>query len=124
MRPRSPDRQLIRFEDDRKYIVYVHQDRRRNYTNREEVVQSEAFLRLVLIYKYPVKRIRQFVPIQMGSETKEADIVVYDDDALKSPHIVTECKKPDVSELEFQASGRPSRELRRRRGSAVRLGHE
>lgn len=93
---------LIRFEDDRKYIVYVHQDKRRNYTNPEEVVQAESFLRLVLTYKYPVKRIRQFVPVQMGSETKEADIIVYDDDALKSPFIVAECKKPEVSELEFR----------------------
>ena len=92
---------LIRLEDDGKYIVYLHQQKRRNYSNPEEKVQAESFLRLVLIYKYPVKRIRQFVPVQMGSETKEADIIVYEDDALKSPLIVTECKKPDVSEQEF-----------------------
>lgn len=95
------DENLIRFEDDRKYIVYVHQDKRRNYTNPEEVVQAEAFLHLVLTYKYPVKRIRQFVSVQMGSETKEADIIVYADDVLKAPLIVTECKKESVSELEF-----------------------
>jgi len=93
---------LIRLEDDEKYIVYLHQAKRRNYANPEEKVQAESFLSLVLIYKYPVKRIRQFVAVQMGSETKEADIIVYDDDALKSPFIVTECKKPDVSELEFR----------------------
>ena len=93
---------LIRLEDDGKYIVYLHQEKRRNYSNPEEKVQAESFLSLVLIYKYPVKRIRQFVAVQMGSETKEADIIVYDDDALKSPFIVTECKKPDVSELEFR----------------------
>lgn len=93
---------LIRFEEDRKYIVYVHQDKRRNYTNPEEVVQAESFLHLILTYKYPVKRIRQFVPVQMGSETKEADIIVYDDDVHKCPHIVAECKHPQVSELEFK----------------------
>lgn len=92
---------FIRFEDGGKYIVYVHQDKRRNYTNPEEVVQAEAFLHLVLTYKYPVKRIRQFVTVQMGSETKEADIIVYADDALKAPLIITECKKETVSELEF-----------------------
>lgn len=96
---------LIRFEDDGKYIVYVHQDKRRNYTNPEEAVQAEAFLHLVLTYKYPVKRIRQFVAVQMGSETKEADIIVYADDALKSPLIITECKKATVSELEFVRAG-------------------
>lgn len=92
---------LIRFEDGGKYIVYVHQDRRRNYTNPEEMVQAESFLRLVLTYNYPVKRMRQFVSVQMGSETKEADIIVYADDELKAPHIIAECKKESVSELEF-----------------------
>ena len=37
----------------------------------------------------------------MGSQIKEADIIVYADDDLKSPLIIVECKKPDVSELEF-----------------------
>lgn len=91
----------IRFEDDEKYIVYVYQNKRRIYTNSEEKVQAESFLRLVLTYNYPVNRIRQFVLVQMGSETKEADIIVYADDALKVPLIVTECKKSDVKELEF-----------------------
>jgi len=92
---------LVRFEDERKYIVYVHQGKRRNYTNPEESVQAEAFLRLVLIYKYPVKRIRLFVPVQMGVAQKEADIAVYKDDALEAPLIIAECKKESVSELEF-----------------------
>lgn len=38
----------------------------------------------------------------MGSETKEADIIVYSDTALMSPHIIVECKKTDISELEYQ----------------------
>ena len=92
---------LIRFEDDGKYIVYVYQDKRRNYNNPEEKVQADAFLQLVLVYGYPVKRIRQFVQVRMGVETKEADIIVYDDDQLKSPLIIGECKKQDISELEF-----------------------
>jgi type I restriction enzyme M protein len=39
---------LIRFEDSEKYIVYVHQNKRRNYSNPEEMVQAETFLHLVL----------------------------------------------------------------------------
>jgi len=92
---------LIRFEDERKYVVYVHQDKRRNFTNPEEAVQVETFLQLVLTYGYPVKRIRLCVPVQMGVDTKEADIIVYSDDALKAPLIIAECKKESVSELEF-----------------------
>ena len=92
---------LIRIEDDEKYIVYVHQNKRRNYKNPEEKVQAETFLLLILTYKYPVHRIRQYEPVQMGSETKEADIIVYADDKLKTPLIIAECKKESVSEQEF-----------------------
>jgi type I restriction-modification system DNA methylase subunit len=98
---RGVQKKLIRFEDEWKYIVYLPQDKRRNFESPEEKVQAETYLKLALIYKYPPKRIRQFVPVQMGSEIKEADIIVYADDALKAPFIVIECKKPDISELEF-----------------------
>lgn len=93
---------LIRFEDNGRYIVYSPQERRRNYENPEEKVQADAYLRLVLIYKYPPKRVRHCVPVQMGRETKEADMIVYEDDGLKSPLIIVECKQEAVSELEFR----------------------
>jgi type I restriction-modification system DNA methylase subunit len=38
----------------------------------------------------------------MGVELKEADIIVYSDDELKEPLIVVECKREDISELEFR----------------------
>src|ERR1019366_6042714 len=90
---------LIRIDEEGKYIVYLAQGKRRNFVNPEEKVQADTFLRLALIYQSPVGRIRQFVSVQMGSEKKEADIIVYADDTLKSPLIVAECKKPEVSEL-------------------------
>ena len=43
-----------------------------------------------------------FVPVKMGVETKEADIVVYNDDECTEPHILVECKKADISDLEFE----------------------
>lgn len=92
---------LIKLDDDKKYITYIHQNKRRNYTNPEEKVQAETFLKLVLIYGYAPKRIEQFVPVTIGSDTREADIIVYNNDKHMSAHIVVECKKQDVSELEF-----------------------
>ena len=92
---------LIKFDEEKKYITYIHQDKRRNYSNPEEQVQAETFVKLVLSYGYPVERIRQFVSVTMGSSTKEADIIVYNDDECTKPHIVVECKKEGVSELEF-----------------------
>jgi type I restriction enzyme M protein len=55
-----------------------------------------------LVYGYSPERILQFVSVTMGSSTKEADIIVYKDDQKESPHILIECKKQEVSELEFK----------------------
>lgn len=92
---------LISFDAEKKYITYVHQNKKRNYTNPEEQVQAETFLKLVLSYNYPVERIKQFQSVTMASQVKEADIIVYNDDDCTKPHIVVECKKTEVSELEF-----------------------
>lgn len=95
------DKGLISFNEDRSRITYIFQKKERNYNNPEEKVQAEAFLRLILDYHYPERHIRQFVPVTMGSDIKEADIVVYDDEMCLTPHIVVECKKQDISEAEF-----------------------
>ena len=92
---------LIKLDDEQKYITYIHQNKKRNYTNPEEHVQAETFLKLILTYGYDTKRIRLFVSVTMGSSTKEADIIIYNDDQCLSPHILVECKKQDVSEAEF-----------------------
>ena len=92
---------LIKFDDDQKYITYLHQNKRRNYGNPEESVQAESFLKLVLVYGYSPEHIEQFVAVKIGSDTRETDIIVYNDDKHTSAHIVVECKKEEVSELEF-----------------------
>ena len=95
------DKGLISFNEDRSRITYIFQKKERNYNNPEEKVQAEAFLRLILDYNYPENRIRQFVSVTRGSETKEADLIVYDDELCLTPRIVVECKRQDVSEAEF-----------------------
>lgn len=92
---------LIHISEDGRIITYLHQNKQRNYNNPEEQVQAETFLKLILVYGYDVKRIRQFVPVTMGREIKEADIVVYNDDMCLQPHILVECKREEVSEAEF-----------------------
>lgn len=96
------EQNLISFNEDMSRITYIFQKKERNYNNPEEKVQVETFLRLILDYNYPVNRIKQFVPVTMGSEIKEADIVVYEDDMYMSPHILVECKRQEVSEAEYQ----------------------
>ena len=93
---------LIKFDSEQKNITYIHQNKKRNFTNPEEKVQAEAFLKLIVSYGYPVERIVQFKNITMGSTTKEVDIIVYNDDECTQPYIIVECKKEEVSELEFK----------------------
>jgi type I restriction enzyme M protein len=98
------DKGLIKFDENQNFITYIHQNKKRNYNNPEEKVQAETFLTLALIYGYPVERIKQFVPVQMGSETKEADIIVYNDDECEETHILVECKKEELKDQEFNSA--------------------
>lgn len=95
------EKELIHFDEDRNFITYIHQNKKRNYNNPEEKVQAETFLTLVLIYGYPAHRIKQFLSVQMGSETKEADIAVYSDDDCHETYILVECKKEDLTDQQF-----------------------
>lgn len=92
---------IIKFDDERNFITYTFQNKKRNYNNPEEKVQAETFLSLVLIYGYSENRIKQFISVQMGSETKEADIIVYNDDDCHNTHIVVECKKEELTDQQF-----------------------
>lgn len=94
-------KKLIKFSDGDKQVSYCNYHRPRNYGNPEEKVQAETFLKLVLQYGYKPERIRMYETVTMGSDKKEADIVVYNDDDFEEPHILVECKKPNVSEQEF-----------------------
>lgn len=73
--PEGIKRKLIAFSEDGKQIMYLHQNKKRNFSNPEEQVQAETFLKLVLNYGYKPERIQYYVPVKMGSETKEADII-------------------------------------------------
>ena len=96
------DRGLISFNDDNTRIRYNWQNKERNYNNPEEKVQALTFLQLILDYNYPEKQIHQFEPVTMGSEVKEADIVVFADELCVRPLILVEGKKQEVSDAEFQ----------------------
>ncbi len=95
------ERGLISFNDDYSRITYTHVNKSRNYLDPEEQVEAVSFLKLVLVYNYPVQRIKLFEKVTRGSSKIEADIIVYHDDLCLSPTIVVECKKQEVSEAEF-----------------------
>jgi type I restriction enzyme M protein len=93
---------IITIDDKKEYVTYIHQNKKRKYTNPEEQVQVETYCKLVLHYNYPQTHILMFESVKMGVSTKEADILVYQDEKLEKPFIVVECKKEDISELEFK----------------------
>ncbi|WP_338769872.1 N-6 DNA methylase [Bernardetia sp. ABR2-2B] len=93
---------LIHIDGKKEYVTYLHQNKKRKYTNPEEQVQVETYCKLVLHYGYPQTHILMFESVKMGVSTKEADILVYQDEKLEKPYIVIECKKEDISELEFK----------------------
>lgn len=92
---------LISFNEDFSRITYTHINKSRNYLDPEEQVEAESFLKLILVYNYPVQRVKLFEKVTMGSSKKEADIIVYEDDLCFNPSIIVECKKQEVSEAEF-----------------------
>ena len=81
---------LVRLHDDDKHIEYITEKKSRNYGNPEEQVQAETYCRLILQYGYLKQRVKNFVSVTMGADKKEADIVVYNDDACLQPHILVE----------------------------------
>ena len=74
---------------------------KRRLQNPEEFVQATAFLKLVIEYDYLPQNIAVNQAVQMGSETKEADIVVYNEQNNKAL-IVVECKEEGINERQFQ----------------------
>ena len=93
---------LVRFSDNNEYVTYVHQNKRRKYTDPEEQVQVETFLKLVIQFGYSEKRMKLFEPVKIGSKKTEADIIIFADDMLLSPYIIIECKKSEVTDSEFR----------------------
>lgn len=94
---------IISFNQDKTRITYLLQNKVRNYKT-EEIVQAETYLKLIYEYNYPKENIQLFVPVTMGSDKREADIVVYKEPNHYAPYIVVECKAKEVSNAEYSQS--------------------
>lgn len=92
---------LIRFDDEHKFLTYVAAGKRQRYTDPEEQVRVEIYLRLILDYDYDAKRIELERVVPRRTPSDLADIVVFSDDRHKTPWIVVECKKQEISDAEF-----------------------
>ena len=100
---RGIDKKIISLSSDQAKITYHCS---RNYTtgfkNPEEKVRGSYFAELVLDYNYSPDRIDFEVIVPRRTPEDRADIIVYEDDELKKPYLVVECKKDGVTDAEFK----------------------
>lgn len=85
-------------------IHFKAADHSERWADPEEKVRAEFYAELIYKYEYPPERIRLEVNVPRRTPNDFADIVVYDDDELKSPYFVFECKRVDISDAEFSQS--------------------
>ncbi len=97
------DKGIISFSEDESKIIY-HCSRKfsTNFKNPEEKVRASFFVELIENYSYPRNRVDFEVEVPRRTPSDRADIVVYEDDELKNPYLVIECKKDDISDNEFK----------------------
>lgn len=93
---------IIEVNDDRTRVTYKVPDvKSYRLTDPEEVVRASYFVDLVLKYNYPISQIAFEVTVPRRTPNDWADIIVYEDEAMKKPYLVVECKKDGVTEAEF-----------------------
>ena len=68
----------------------------------EEEVRASFYEELVKKYEYKIDKIDLEVPVPARISSSKADIVVYKKE--KTPFIVVECKRPDISNAEIKQS--------------------
>ena len=70
----------------------------------EEKVRAEFWAELIYKYEYPPQRIAFEVTVPDRTPSRQADLVIYEDDELMSPYFVFECKRADLSDAAFDQS--------------------
>lgn len=93
---------LISFSEDGGRIIYhCSRDYSTSFRNPEEKVRASYFVELITDYQYPKERIDIEVKVERRIPDDRADLVIYEDDELKSPFIVVEAKKDGITDAEF-----------------------
>ncbi|BCG53959.1 N-6 DNA methylase [Alistipes indistinctus] len=99
---RGIEKELISFNEDKSRITYnCARSYSTSFKNPEESVRAAYFVELVLDYLYPSQKIDIEVKVERRTPDDRADIVVYEDNELKSPFLIVETKKEGISDSEF-----------------------
>lgn len=95
-------KRYIEISKDGKRITYLSQNKTYKYTDPEEKVRADYYVELIDKYQYSPRRIDLEVTVPRRTPSDLADIVIFEDEALKKPYIVIECKRDGVSDAEFE----------------------
>jgi type I restriction enzyme M protein len=100
---RGTGKGIISLSDNESRITYkCSREYSVSFKNPEEKVRASYFVELVEDYHYPQERIGLEVTIPRRTPEDRADIVIFEDNTLKKPYLVVECKKDGISDAEFK----------------------
>src|SRR3989338_2570251 len=100
---RGIEKGYISLSSDNAKITYrCCRDYMASFKRPEEKVRASCFAELILDYDYPNKRIDFEVIVPRRKTEDRADIIIYEDDELKKPYLVVECKKDGITDAEFK----------------------
>ncbi|KUG25516.1 type i restriction-modification system, dna-methyltransferase subunit m / s [hydrocarbon metagenome] len=88
-------------QESNKITYHVAKDYTTSFKNPEERVRAAYFVELVKDYSYPANRIELEAKVERRTPDDRADIVVYEDDELKVPYLIVECKREGITDAEF-----------------------
>ena len=97
-------RAAITGEGRNQRIRYIAADHSERWSDPEEKVRAELWAEIIYKYEYPQERIRFEVNVPRRTPNDFADLVIYEDDDLKSPYMVFEVKRPETSDAAFEQS--------------------
>ncbi len=85
-----------------KITYHCSRDYTTSFGKPEEKVRASYFAELILDKEYPKEKIDIEVTVPKRTPEDRADIVIYEDDELKQPYLVVECKKDGITDAEFK----------------------
>ncbi|MGC4250649.1 MAG: type I restriction enzyme HsdR N-terminal domain-containing protein [Sphingobium sp.] len=98
---RGIEAKLISIDSEFKNVAYRAQNKKYRLSDPEEIVRAGAYVSLVLDYGYPAEQLDVEFPVPHRVPSLTADIVVFKDEARKSPFIVVETKREEASKGEL-----------------------
>ncbi|MDE1818477.1 MAG: restriction endonuclease subunit M [Thaumarchaeota archaeon] len=100
---RGIEKQILSISPDESKIIYhCSRDYTTAFKKPEEQVRASYFTELILDYAYSPANIDIEVTVPRRTPKDRADIVIYEDEELKKPYLVVECKKDGITDEEFK----------------------